>query len=41
MLTGWTWGVVGRLLIVLVAPDIAFGALAVYSLDRASSSTVR
>lgn len=41
MLTGWTWNVIGRSLVVLVVLDIVLGALAVYFLDRASSSTVR
>lgn len=39
--TGWAWDVIGRSLVVLGALDLAFGALAVYFLTRASSSAVR
>ncbi|MCO8245326.1 ABC transporter permease [Haladaptatus sp. AB643] len=38
MLSGWTWGVIGQSLVVLVALDLLFGAIAVYFLGRASSS---
>lgn len=41
MLTGWTWDIIGRSLMVLVVLDILLGALAVHFLNRASSSAVR
>ncbi|WP_306061793.1 ABC transporter permease [Natronococcus wangiae] len=41
MLTGWTWDVIGRSLLVLGALDVVLGAVAVYFIDRASSATVR
>lgn len=40
VLTGWAWDVIGRSLVALGALDLAFGALAVYFLTRASSSAV-
>lgn len=41
MLTGWTWDVIVRSLVILGALDLAFGIVSVYLLDRASSSNVR
>ncbi|QLG60257.1 ABC transporter permease [Halorarum salinum] len=41
MLTGWAWDVIGRSLVVLGTFDLISGAVAVYVLNRASSSAVR
>ncbi|WP_222914628.1 ABC transporter permease [Natrinema sp. SYSU A 869] len=41
MLTGWTWEVIGQSLVILVALDLLFGAVAVYFLNRASSTAVQ
>lgn len=41
MLTGWEWNIIGQSVVVLVALDIVLGVLAVYVLNRASSSAVR
>ena len=41
MLTGWEWNIIGQSAVVLVALDIVLGVLAVYVLNRASSSAVR
>ncbi|WP_129113327.1 ABC transporter permease [Halegenticoccus tardaugens] len=40
VLDGWAWETILPALAVLVALDLAFGAVAVYYLDRASSATV-
>lgn len=41
MLSGWEWDVIVPSLVVLVALDLLLAAVAVYCLDRASSSAVR
>lgn len=41
MLTGWSWGVIGQSLAVLVVLDLVVGGLAVYFLTHASSSNVQ